>query len=102
MSNTAGEVEWLWTWSGESVGYREGDGLWTHNGGDIGRFHGDEVYGPDGRYLGELIDGERLITAKFRLKAHREIFTPQPPRAKSPRRDRLPGYRIPTGYADFS
>lgn len=52
----------LWTWSGEYFGYREGDELWAHHGRLVGKFHGDEVYGADGAYLGEIRDGDRLIT----------------------------------------
>ncbi len=33
----------LWTWSGKSFGYREGDELWTHDGNHAGRFDGDAV-----------------------------------------------------------
>lgn len=38
-------MQWLWTWGGESFGYRDGDNLWTHTGQHVGRFHGDEVFG---------------------------------------------------------
>src|SRR5579863_955264 len=50
------------TWGGKSFGYREGDNLWTHHGRHVGRFDGDEIYGPDGAYLGELRNKNRLIT----------------------------------------
>ncbi|MGO9999809.1 MAG: 4-fold beta flower protein [Acetobacteraceae bacterium] len=102
MSDTAGKVEWLWTWSGESFGYRAGDVLWTHDGRHVGRFHDEQIFHPEGRYLGELMDGIRLITAKFRRGAHRARFAAQPPRStRSARRARLPGYTIPTGCEDF-
>jgi hypothetical protein len=93
--------EWLWTWSGEPIGYREHDDLWTYDGRHVGCFHGDEIYGADRRYIGELMDGHRLITARFKRAARRAIFAPQPPRARLPRGDRLPVYRLPTGYEDF-
>ena len=101
MSSAASQPEWLWTWSGESFGYREGDDLWTHDGRHVGRFDGNEIYAADGRYLGEVLDGNRLITARFRLGAHRAVFTSQPSRARSHQRNRLLGYAMPTGHGDF-
>ena len=71
----------MWTWSGESFGYREGDDLWTHDGRHVGRFQDKEIYRPDGRYLGELMDGNRLITAKFRRGTRRMRSAVQPPRS---------------------
>jgi hypothetical protein len=101
MSGAASELEWLWTWSGESFGYREGDDLWTYDGRHVGRFHAGEIYGPDGRYLGELIDGERLIAATSRY-AQREIeFTPMASRPELSRRRKRFWYAPPMGYADF-
>jgi hypothetical protein len=101
MSGTASQPEWLWTWSGESFGYREANELWTHDGRHVGHFDGEQIFHPEGCYLGELMDGTRLITAKFGRGAHRARFAAQPPRARSPRRTRLPGYIIPTGFEDF-
>jgi hypothetical protein len=101
VSGTASEPKWLWAWSGESFGYREGDDLWTHDGRHVGRFDADEIYSPDGRYLGEVLDGNRLITAKFRLKTHRTAFAAQSRRPRLPRRNLLPGYRVPSGHEDF-
>jgi hypothetical protein len=101
MSSTANQPEWLWTWSGESFGYREGDDLWTHDGRHVGRFHDEQIFHHEGRCLGELMDGNRLITAKFRRGAHRARFAVQPQRTRLPRRTRLPGYKVPTGYEDF-
>ena len=60
----AGEkTQWLWTWGGECFGYHEGDELWTYNGRHVGRFdRHEEVYARDGRYLGEVMSNDRLIT----------------------------------------
>ncbi len=51
----------LWTWGGECFGYRDGDDLWTHDGRHVARFVSNEVYGPDGRYIGETMNDNRLI-----------------------------------------
>jgi hypothetical protein len=101
MSGTANQPEWLWTWSGASFGYRDGDDLWTHDGRYVGCIHDEQIYHPEGRYLGELMDGNRLITAKSRRRARRAKFAARPPRTRSPRRNRLPGYSMPTGFEDF-
>ena len=54
-------MDYLWTWGGKFFGYRDGDLLFTHRGKCVGRFSGDEVCGRGGEYLGELINGDRLI-----------------------------------------
>jgi hypothetical protein len=54
--------DWYWTWGGECFGYRRDDRLFAYHGLQVGRFYGDEVYGADGRYLGEVKSGNRLIT----------------------------------------
>jgi hypothetical protein len=101
MTGTASQPEWLWTWSGELFGRREGDDLWARDGRHVGQFEGDEIYGADGRYLGEVLGGNRLITARSRRWARRAIFVSQPRRARSRRRNRLPAHPMPTGYEDF-
>ena len=52
----------LWEWNGSFFGFRDKFDLWTYDGRQVGRFYGEEVYGPDGRYLGELLHNNRLIT----------------------------------------
>jgi len=101
MSGTASEPQWLWTWSGQSFGYRESEELWTYDGRHVGRFDADEIYSPDSRYLGEVLDGNRLITAKFGIGMRRPSFAVQQRRPRLPRRRRLPGYVMPTGFEDF-
>lgn len=55
-------MDWMWTWGGKCFGYRDGDSLFSYRGQEVGRFHGNEIYGPNGRYLGEVINSNRLIT----------------------------------------
>lgn len=53
----------FWSWGGRYVGYRLTDSLFSHGGRQLGYFaEGDEVYGCDGKYLGEVRTGDRLIT----------------------------------------
>ncbi len=55
-------MNWFWTWSGKSFGYRNGDNLFTASGHHVGYFDGDEIYAcSDGLYLGE-VKNNRLIT----------------------------------------
>ena len=69
--------DWLWTWGGESFGYRDGDALFSQDGRQIGRFHDDEVYGVDGSYLGELSGTDRLLTRLSRVGKTRAPFSPR-------------------------
>lgn len=98
-----GERTWLWTWSGKSFGYREGDRLFTLEGLEVGRFYGREVYGPDGAYLGEVGPGDDAVALATNLykRGRRQtpfvpsLVNPRPPRPAQPVR---PFY---AGYADF-
>ena len=71
--------EWLWSFAGRSVGYRDGDDLWTFDGRLVGRFVSDEVYDPRGRYLGEIALG-RLITNFTKVTRTQARFEPAPNR----------------------
>jgi hypothetical protein len=94
-------MDWLWTWSGTSFGYRDGDNLWTHDGRHVGRFAGHEVYAPDGAYLGELMGSNRLITCRARLGLRQGGFTPASRRIFHTTYPDYSGYAIDTGYEDF-
>ena len=58
-------MNWFWNWGGECFGYRDGDSLFTYFGREAGRFDGEEIYGSNGRYLGEVVSDNRLITSLF-------------------------------------
>jgi len=66
----------LWTWGGESFGYRHNDRLSTYVGLQAGQFHANEVYGRDGRYLGEIMSKNRLITNLGRKSWVKSSFAP--------------------------
>jgi len=55
-------MKWVWTWEGKSFGYLEDDDLWTHDGRHVARRAGDEFYDGNGKYLGEIMNEDRLIT----------------------------------------
>ena len=93
-------MEWLWSWSGRCVGYREGVDLWISTGGHIGRFVEDVIYAPDGRYLGELATG-RLIQKAARSMSRRTSFAPKPMRAPLTRPADYAAHPIPDDYEDF-
>ena len=95
--------DWIWTWNGGCFGYRRGDSLFTCDGIEVGRFSGAEVYGPDGSYLGELMNGNggvRLVTSSYKKSLAGAAFVPTVERAhrKPADRRRLPLY---CGYEDF-
>lgn len=93
---------WLWSWSGQFVGYRQGDDLWTCDGRHSGRFAGSEVYGPDGCYLGQMAKEDRLVTRKARLGLRRGAFAPVERVGLVSRRCGVPPYALPQGYQDFA
>lgn len=90
----------LWRWSGEYFGYRDNDELWAYHGRLFGKFHGDEVYGSDGAYLGEIRDGDRLITETAkRNKSHSSFGTRQ--RGVGGLRGMRGARGLIAGYEDF-
>jgi hypothetical protein len=70
-------MDWLWNWGGECFGYREGDSLFTYFGKEIGRFDGEEIFGNNGRYLGEVMSDNRLITSRSKKSWVRGSFGPR-------------------------
>ena len=93
-------MDWLWTWSGKSFGYRDGDGLWTHDGRHVGRFDEEEVYDPDGRYLGEERSG-RLIRSLSKKSWRRAGFASYANRVGHVQHVDYVGNVMVVGYEDF-
>lgn len=94
-------MQWLWTWGGESFGYRDRDELWTHDGRHVGRFYDDEVYDRDGNYLGEIKSTNRLITHRSKSGRRKHSFMPYAGRAGYARYANYVGYVMYAGYEDF-
>ncbi|MDE0373996.1 MAG: hypothetical protein OXI73_15835 [Rhodospirillales bacterium] len=93
-------MDWFWTWGGECFGYRRDDRLFAYHGLQVGKFHEDEVYGSDGRYLGEIKSGNRLITNIG--KKSRIQFSFMPVQGGSyARYTNYVGYVMYAGYEDF-
>jgi hypothetical protein len=90
----------VWTWGGAHFGYRDDDDLWTYAGRRVGRFHGSEVFGEDGRYLGEVRDGDRLVTKILRKEQRKGVLSPRH-RAVRRRRETRPAHGMLAGYEDF-
>ena len=85
-------MDWMWNWGGECFGYRDGDALFAYHGKQVGKFEGEEVYGADGRYLGEVMNQNRLITNRAKAGWRKFSFTPT----------RRGGYARYAGYAGFA
>lgn len=66
----------LWTWGGKYFGYLDGDDLWTYNGLNAGRIFNGKIFGPKGNYLGEIRNGDRLITHISSMQQKGPRFTP--------------------------
>ena len=91
----------MWTWGGKYFGYREGDDLWTHSGHHVGRFYDDEIADQLGRYLGELMNGNRLIVNTTRRSSHYPTFAPRARRVALMKCMAYVGYVVYMGYEDF-
>lgn len=93
-------MEWFWTWGGKCFGYRRDDKLFAHHGLQVGRFHDDEVYGSDGSYLGEIRNGNRLITHQGKKGWRKGAFGPVMGGSYGPYAD-YAAYAMYGGYEDF-
>lgn len=94
-------MTWLWTWSGKSFGYRNGDNLFTSGGEHIGYFVDDEVYAcSDGRYLGELRNVKYLITNQSKKHFHHTPRAQVVGGSYAGYAD-YAGYAMYAGYEDF-
>jgi hypothetical protein len=94
-------MTWLWTWAGESFGYRDGDDLWTRGGKHVGRFHGDEVFDSCGRYLGEMGNDWRLIVHSAKSGRFRPGFTASATRGPRGEHGPRSPRAMPNGHTDF-
>lgn len=93
-------MQWLWTWSGKSFGYRDKDNLFTHSGKHIGKFHESEIYDAQGKYLGEMMN-DRLITDTRKNLFLKYPFAPYVGSSYA-RYANYAGYAMCAGYQDFS
>ena len=94
-------MDYLWTWGGKFFGYRDGDLLFTHRGKCVGHFDGDEIYGRHGEYLGELMNGDRLITNRSK-KGWRGSTAPAVQGGAIGRYANYVGYAMYVGHEDFT
>ena len=86
---------------GSSFGYRETGELWTYDGQHVGRFHGKEVYDPASLYLGEVINGDRLIIDSTKTSLRTVSFNPLPDSTEHPPVVGFNRMTLPDGYEDF-
>lgn len=93
-------MQWLWTWGGKSFGYRDNDNLFTHFGKHIGKFSANEIYDVRGKYLGELINDDRLISDTRKRSFLKHPFAPYAGSGYAKYAD-YAGYAIYAGHEDF-
>lgn len=93
-------MQWYWTWGGEFFGYRIENQLFAYHGKQVGIFYGDEIYGADGKYLGELMSEDRLITNCAKNSWRQAGFTPFQA-ASCARYMNYVGYVMYVGHEDF-
>lgn len=94
-------MDWMWTWGGKCFGYRDGQDLWTYNGHHVGRFYDDEVYGRDGKYLGEVMSENRLITNRSKSGWRKPHFAKLGRRGAYAKYANYAGYAMYAGHEDF-
>lgn len=94
-------MKWFWTWSGKCFGYRDGNDLRTFEGYHIGLFQGEEVYACDGRYLGEVMNDQFLITCCSKKNWRSNSFAPYAKYAGYAKYADYAGYAMYAGYEDF-
>lgn len=69
-------MQWYWTWSGKSFGYRNYDDLYTHDGKHVGKFYDNDIYDSNGSYLGEVKNKMWLIVNKGKKFCKKSPFVP--------------------------
>ncbi len=96
----------VWTWSGVSFGYLDGDALLTHDGRRVGFV--DRSASPPavfkvrtGEYLGELGDADRLLTRRSRTHRRRAARSQRARRMARMRRMNRIGRIMRMGCEDF-
>jgi hypothetical protein len=94
-------LEWIWTWSGKSFGYWDGEDLWTHLGKHVGRRLGDHIHAPNGRYIGEVMANQRLATNKAKAGEIGPIYMPRATRCSRPCPDDDAAHPRYPGLDDF-
>lgn len=97
---------WVWTWSGVSFGYLDGDALFTYDGRHIG-FVDWSARPPavfkvrTGDYLGELGDVDRLLTRRSPTHRRRAARSQRARRMGRMRRMNRIGRIMRMGCEDF-
>ncbi|MGC9404344.1 4-fold beta flower protein [Vibrio genomosp. F10] len=91
----------VWTWGGKSFGYIDGEDLWTNQGKHIAKLVEGEIYGPEGQYLGELMDHERLIFSQAKKALLSSPFKPYADQAPIKPCTDFASYAMFNGYEEF-
>ncbi|TXI21906.1 MAG: hypothetical protein E6Q61_10305 [Nitrosomonas sp.] len=94
-------MKWVWTWGGQSFGWIADNCLWTHYGKHVGLLQGEEIYGPDGRYLGEVLNDDRLITNMGKKSWRGGSFAPYANSTGYVPYTNYVGYVMYAGHEDF-
>lgn len=95
-------LNWLWSWGGKCVGYKDGDNLWGYDGHNIGKFYGIEIYSPDGCYLFEQYSNGRLVIDKSKKNKTNEQYTPLNTREAIDKKDDISGLALYANFKDLT
>src|ERR1700748_2723306 len=91
---------WFWIWGGECFGYRDGTALFTYFGKEVGRFAGGEINESNGRYRGEVMSDNRLITSRSKKSWVKGSFGSRRSGSYA-RYANYAGFAMYAGYEDF-
>jgi hypothetical protein len=99
-------MEWVWTWGGSSFGWIDDGQLYSHDGRHVAFIDssgGEPLFSAvsDGRYLGEILASDRLITKLSRLDRYRRPRRERTARMAKMRRMNRMGKMMRMGYQDF-
>ena len=83
-------MDWFWNRGGECFGHQ--DNLFAYFCREVDRFGGEEIYRSNGRYLGEVMSENRLITSRSKKGWVRDLYA---------RYANSPSYAMYAGYEDF-
>ena len=75
--------------------------LWTHDGRHVGKLQGSDIFNSQALYIGELMNGHRLITNDAKRSWQGGSFTPYGKRGGYAPYANYAGYAMYAGYSEF-
>lgn len=93
-------MKYVWTWKGKFFGYISNEYLFTKRGICVGKINGNDIYDRQGRYIGEVMNDNRLITCRSK-KNYRGPAAANCRGAVCGTHCNYAGYAMLAGYEEF-